>query len=415
MSWYECRRLSHRLAGGATFVFLAVTGLLAQPDPRQMSGIPRVDGNLPDGTITVRVIRGNFVNNVRNHPVELLSGDMQSVVETDAEGRATFMSLSPGTQVQVATTVDGERLMSQSFSTPDRGGVAVLLVGLTAIDGNDPLTPEMARPGRVTIGRDSRILVELGEETIEIYYLLEVLNSTDEPVEPRVSFEFDLPLGAQSGTVLQGSTARAIVDGSRVQVSGSFPPGMTQVRVAFVLPYSSGGLALSQIFPADFDELVIFVEKWDTLEVSSPLISRRGEMAADETGGSALLWGAGGRVPTGQPVMIELSGLPHHSGWPRITALALSGFIVAVSVLRSVQKDSVGKGTDQAETLRTRREKLFMELVRTERQYRDGKIRITRYSTRRGELIVQLERVLRDLDDGLAPATIDRGAREISA
>ena len=43
--------------------------LCAQPDPRQMSGIPRPDPNLADGLITVRVIRGNFTNNVPDHPL----------------------------------------------------------------------------------------------------------------------------------------------------------------------------------------------------------------------------------------------------------------------------------------------------------------------------------------------------------
>ena len=61
-----------------------------------MSGIPRPDPNLQDGSITVRVIRGSFANNVVGHPVELRAGDTVSTVDTDAEGRATFASLSPG-------------------------------------------------------------------------------------------------------------------------------------------------------------------------------------------------------------------------------------------------------------------------------------------------------------------------------
>ena len=403
MSETERRGLTERVVVTTVLVCLAVAGLSAQPDPRQMSGIPRPDPDLADGLITVRVIRGSFANNVPDHPVELLAGDTVSTAETDREGRASFTSLSPGSSVRVATTLDGERLVSQPFATPGRGGVAVLLVGVTGGDGRDPTPSAVARPGLVTLGQDSRILVELGEETIEVYYLLDVLNVAEGPVEPQTSFELTLPSGAQAGTVLQGSTPRTVVDGSRVSVSGAFGPGITPVRVGYILPYSSGSLVLSQTFPADFDQLLVFVEKWGAMDVGSALIDRRGEMAAGATGGFPLLWGAGARVPAGQPVVLELGGLPHHSSWPRIIALSLSGVIVALSVWGA---SGTGGGDIEAQrvsVLQTRREKLFDDLVKTEQQHRHGTIGPTRYGTRRAELIAQLERVLRDLDEGLAP------------
>ena len=59
-------------------------------------------------------------------------------------------------------------------------------------------------------------------------------------------------------------------------------------------------------------------------------------------------------------------------------------------------------GPDRRETLERRREKLFTELVKVERQHRQGRIKSTRYGTRRAELIDQLQDVLRELDEGLA-------------
>ena len=404
MNVIERRWPTRRATASALLVCVAGAVLWAQPDPRQMSGIPRPDPDLADGLITVRVIRGSFVNNVPDHPVELLAGDTVSTAETDAEGRAAFTSLSPGLQVRVATTLDGERLVSQPFATPARGGVAVLLVGVTGGGGGDPTPSAVARPGRVTLGQDSRILIELGEETIEVYYLLDVLNVADGPVEPQRAFELTLPAGAQAGTVLQGSIPQTIVDGAQVWVSGAFGPGITPVRVAYILPYSTGSLVLSQTFPADFDQLLVFVEKWGTMDVASALIDRRGEMAADETGGFPLLWGAGARVPAGQPVVIELGGLPHHSRWPRIIALSLSGLIVALSAWGASGPGGGDSEAQQVSVLQTRREKLFDDLVKTEQQHRHGTIGPTRYGSRRAELIAQLERVLRDLDEGLAPA-----------
>ena len=370
-----------------------------------MSGIPRPDPNLQDGSITVRVIRGSFANNVVGHPVELRAGDTVSTVDTDAEGRATFASLSPGAQVTVATVLDGQTLESQPFSTPGRGGVAVMLVGAAGGLGGDPGPAQAARPGRVTLGQDSRVRIALGEETIEVYYLLDVLNIADVPVEPLTPFELRLPAGAQGATVLQGSSPRTIVDGSRASVSGAFAPGVTPVAVGYILPYSSGSLVVSQTFPADFDQLLVFVEKWGSIDVVSPLLDRRGEMTASETGESPLLWAVGGRVAAGEPIVLELTGLPYHSGWPQIIALSLSGLIVALSVWGASGPGGRDIEAEQVNVLQTRREKLFDDLVKIEHQHRHGTIGSTRYGTRRADLIAQLARVLRDLDEGLAPAT----------
>ena len=403
MSVTERRGVVRRLAATVLLVCVAGAALKAQPDPRQMSGIPRPDPDLADGLITVRVIRGSFANNVVGHAVELRAGDTVSTVDTDEEGRASFASLSPGSRVTVATTLDGQILESPPFATPGRGGVAVMLVGTAGGLGGDP--DPVARPGRVTMGQDSRILLELGEETLEVYYLLDVINVADGPVEPQMPFELTLPRGAQSGTVLQGSTPRTLVDGSRVWVSGAFAPGITPVRVAYILPYSSGSLVVSQTFPADFDQLLVFVEKWGAMDVASTLLDRRGEMPADTIGGAPLLWGAGARVPAGQLVELEISGLPHHSGWPRIIALSLSGLIVAVSFWGGSGASDGDIADRRVDALRTRREKLFGDLVKTEQQHRHGKIGPTRYGTRRADLFAQLEQVLRDLDEGLAPAS----------
>jgi hypothetical protein len=387
-------------------VCLTVAGLHAQPDPSQMSGIPRPDPNLVDGSITVRVIRGTFANNVVGLSVELRAGDTVSSVDTDAEGRATFTSLSPGSQVTVATTLDGDALESQSFVTPGRGGVAVLLVGVSGT-GGDAMTSPPARQGRVTFGQDSRILVELGEENVEVYYLLDVMNVANEPIDPETAFEFTLPPGAQAGTVLQGSSPRTIIDDQKVLVTGGFTAGVTPVRIAYVMPYSTGSLVLSQVFPADFDQLLVFIEQWGAIDVASTLIERRGEMAADEAGGGKpLLWAAGGRALAGLPLVLELSGLPHHSGWPRIIALSLSGLIVAVSVWGAKGTGGSDVESQRLQEFTARREKLFADLVKIERQHRQGKVGATRYRTRRAELVDELVDVFRVLNEGLVPEVV---------
>src|SRR5262252_4795504 len=67
------------------------------PDPKQMAGIPRPVNDLPDGSISVRLIRGQLSNNIASHAVELHYANGRVVkVSTDDAGRAQFDKLAPG-------------------------------------------------------------------------------------------------------------------------------------------------------------------------------------------------------------------------------------------------------------------------------------------------------------------------------
>src|SRR5262245_20179157 len=104
-------------SGGALrslFVLCVLCGsrfVLAQfqmPDPKQMSGIPRPVDDLPAGSVSVRLIRGELSNNISNHPVELHVGDKLQVVKTDDGGRAQFDKLPAGARLKAVADVDGE-------------------------------------------------------------------------------------------------------------------------------------------------------------------------------------------------------------------------------------------------------------------------------------------------------------------
>jgi hypothetical protein len=118
----------------AALALLLFGGLAsAQPmmiDPSKMSGIPRPDPQVPPGTITVRVIRGDLSNRVFDHPVELLDGDGKVVKteKTDGEaGRATFSGLSGGPFV--ARVKDGDEVLtSQPIELVPNAGTRVMLV-----------------------------------------------------------------------------------------------------------------------------------------------------------------------------------------------------------------------------------------------------------------------------------------------
>src|SRR6266545_8175472 len=83
------------------------------PDPKQMSGIPRPVTDLPDKSISVRVIRGELSNNIPNQPVELRVGGKVLTARTDDSGRAQFDKVTPGATVKASTDVGAEHVESQ--------------------------------------------------------------------------------------------------------------------------------------------------------------------------------------------------------------------------------------------------------------------------------------------------------------
>src|SRR5258707_557385 len=113
------------LRGGAF-----VVAQVEMPDPKQMSGIPRPDGQMTPGTVTVRLIRGDLSNNITGHPVELHVGDKVQTVKTDDAGRAEFNGLTPGTSVTAVAVVDGGRARMPGGSLPKPNAVRARLGAL---------------------------------------------------------------------------------------------------------------------------------------------------------------------------------------------------------------------------------------------------------------------------------------------
>ena len=220
------------------------------PDPRQMSGIPRPVTDLPDRSISVRVIRGSLTNNIPKQPVELHVGSSVQTVNTDAQGRAQFDNVPAGASVKAVALVDGARLESQEFPAPAQGGIRLLLVATdktgAAGDGK-PAAPAVS--GQVAIAGRSRFMIEPGEEVVEVYYLLDIINSGATPVNPEGPFVFDVPDGAVGTAVLEGSSPQATVKG-KVTVDGPrarFDAGAGGVRATGVGRSGDGLAAVSRL------------------------------------------------------------------------------------------------------------------------------------------------------------------------
>ena len=388
------------LAFGVALVLCAGSALVhAQPDPRQMSGIPRPVTDLPDGSVSVRVIRGALTNNIPNQVVELHVGGKVLTAKTDDAGRAQFDKLTPGATLKATTVVDGEALQSEEFPAPAQGGIRLLLVAAGGAGGGPAASAEPSVPavaGEVTIGKQTRVVFEPGDETLAVYYLLEIVNNARTPVNPSTLFTFDMPTGTTGTGLLQGSSPLASVTGTHVLVRGPFPPGSTLVQVGGELPVTSGALDITQRFPASLEQFSLIVKKVGDMKVTSPQLTMQQDMAAE---GETFIAGSGGRVAAGQALSFSLSGLPHNSTAPRWIALALVLVVIVAGAWASMRgaSDADARASER-KRLVARREKLFGELVRLEREHHQGRGDERRYASRREELVSALEHIYGALD-----------------
>jgi hypothetical protein len=365
-----------------------------------MAGIPRPDDAQPAHSVSVRLIRGQMSNSISGHPVDLLVDGQAQTVATNEEGRAQFYNLPSGAALKAVATVDGERLESQEFPSPAPGqpGIRLLLVA-TDKAGESGKSAEASTPavsGEVRIGGQSRIVVEPDDEVVRVFYLLDIVNPTATPVNPTSLFMFDTPTAAQSTTVMEGSSPQATATGTRVRVQGPFAPGDTFVQIGYVLPTPSGSAEVEQVFPATLERLVVMVKKTGDARLTSPNLDRQQEMPA---GGDMYVVGVGERAtPSGQPVSLMITGLPHHSAVPRWIALACAVTIALIGVVAAWRPKEPRAGGSERKQLIARREKLFQDFLRLESDHRRGKGDSARYAGRREALLAELEQVYGALD-----------------
>ena len=377
------------------FTFTApASAQLQMPDPKTMSGMPRPVTDLPAGRVSVRLIRGQLSNNISGHPVEVhAGGKLVSTVKTDENGRAEFSGVTPGTAVKTVATVDGERLESQEFPWPGDGGIRVMLVA-TPKGGDAPAPVFQPQPGNVVLGDQTRVIIEHADDGLQVYYLLDIRNSARTPVNPPSAVVVNMPSGAISPTVLAGAP-QAVSLGDHVTITGPFDSGQTEVQIAFRLPVTSGDVTFEQTLPLAVPGLAVLMRKVGDISLASPQLPDVQERAIQ---GETYILAQGPAIPAGAPLAITVSGLPHHSPWPRRIALTLAIVMLGGGFWAARRRPLPGSNAGRIKQLSGKREKIYTELVRLEQQRRAGSVDAAKYAERRPALMAQLERVYRDLD-----------------
>lgn len=396
--------LLRTLVALAALIASSSPGLAQMPDPRSMSGLAMPTADLPDGTVSVRVVRGQMTNNLQGIEVELHGAGATRTATTGVDGRAQFTGVPVGATVHAHAVLDGESLQTNDFEVPPQGGVRTLLVFSDPNGAPAGPAPPAAPVGAgepaaggigLSLGGNSRIALEFREDVLQVFYLFEILNRTSEPIAPPSALIFDMPRGAEGTTMLEGATPQATARGTRVTVTGPFPPGATQLPVAFRIDAFGSTLELEQRFPLPYEMPAIAVQKVGDMRVASPQIARTQEAPIER---SVFIMGTGPRLEAGQPFTLQLDGVPHQSRTPVYIALVLAGLVVALGCWIALQPGRVDAGAGRRGTLEARREQDLAALAALERQRRAGQIDESRYVARRVTLMARLERIYGELD-----------------
>jgi hypothetical protein len=318
------------------------------PDIRQMSGQPLPSPQLPDGTVSVRVVRESLANNLTGVMVTLDANGRSQSARTDDEGRAIFSGIAAGATVQATVVHGAERVQSQAFTMPASGGIRLILaVGLdgsaaggqapqqdaqaeerTAAGGagGDEGTPAgLAAPGRVVLGSQTRTIVEIIDGALEVFHVFEIANIASQPVDVGAPVEFALPEGARTVTLLEGSTSQARVFERKLVVAGPFPPGRTMAQVAYRLAYDGPDASFGIELPLPMIQTNVIARLIGDTTVVTPVLE---QSRVAQVEGRTYWTATGPGLNAGDELVIALEGLPHHPRWPRYTALTLAGLVI---------------------------------------------------------------------------------------
>jgi hypothetical protein len=382
------------------FVASAAAQAPEMPDPALIHGRALPAPELPDGTVTVRVVREAIGNDVPGQTVDVVIGNATRSATTDTEGRAQFSGLPAGEAV-ASVTVDGEALMSQPFRAPARGGLRVILVaGMARAAARREMEAASAAAapavkGVVVLGSNSRVVMEFNNDALTAFYILEIVNSARTRVDTGGPMVIQLPEMATSASAMEGSSPQAVVSGRQVTITGPFASGSTSVQVAFRLPYTTSTLAFSQAWPVALQQVTVGVEKVGALAMASPQFTTTGDVRAD--GGTIYVLGSGGALAAGTPMTVTLSNLPTRSRMPRNTALAIVVVIAGCGAWMA-WKPAARRAESRQAVIR-RRDTLLGDLAQLDSRRPSGGPGVERYATRRRQIVAELEQIYGELDE----------------
>jgi hypothetical protein len=237
--------------------------------------------------------------------------------------------------------------------------------------------------------------MQFNNDALDVYYILEIVNSARTRVDTGGPLVIDLPAGASGATALENSSKTATVSDQRITVTGPFASGTTTVQAAFRMPYDTGTLTMTQTWPVAFQQVIVGVQKVGGLRISSPQLNQTNDVRTDN--GDVFVLGNGPALPAGGTLTLTLSGLPFHSPTPRYVALTLAGALLAFGAWLTISGRS--RVDESRQALVARRDTLLGQLAQLESKRRSGASDAEAQARRRTRILGELEQIYGELDE----------------
>ncbi len=304
-------------------VLLLAIPASAQPmmiDPSRMSGIPRPDPAQAAGSISVRVIRGDFAHPMAGEEVLLEGPGGTRHEKSDVTGHAVFSELEPGAY-RARVTAFGQTISSQPMELPASPGLRVMLVFPAEARAEEPPTHDVSL---LTLGSTSHFIFEVKDESVEVVENLVITNSGTAPYDPGPNgLRLPLPADATGLQTAPDAPASLTLEGTSAVWHGLIPPGTTSLTVGFLLPQRDHTVELQQTLPLGLEQVALIADKYPGMSIEgNDLVTSERAM-----GGRNFALARGPGVSAGGTIRLRLSGLPHASPFWRYAVAATAGLI----------------------------------------------------------------------------------------
>jgi hypothetical protein len=408
-------------------LLLAGTAVAQSPgqegDVQDMAARPLMVGDLPGGTVTVRVGRGSLSNAAVG--VEVVAsvtapgGKATGRTEkTKSDGRATFADLPVGAEFRAQAVVDGQRLQTASFTIPAEGGARLMLLSQQdqqEDEGETAPTPAnphagahghggnpsesagdagegTSDPSVVRVSSSSKLLIDLREDSLAVLENLVLENTSDRIFRAdHGGIAVPLPAAANGVEAIEGSSRLELEQGSTLFLREPVPPASShtppvQARFGFLVSTAGeGSVTLRQPMPLGIESPVVMVPESVHLTLAAPGLQAMAPQT-DDRGVQIQIFQLAS-VPRNGVLSITVSGLPTRGALGKTIATVLVAALV-FAVLLGWRRPRVEK---RPEELRGRRDELFAQLVEVERARRAAGADDAPLAQRRAELVAAIE------------------------
>ena len=347
-------------------------------DPKQVAGIPLPVADVAVGTVVVRVIRGS-ARQQHSQSAGGTAGGRRPLRRPPTRRPRGVQRPRAGHRVTAVATVGGERLQSQQFAVPANGGIArccssrpipTLAQRAPADRQARPASP--AQPGTVVLGDQSRFVFEIGDGSITVFNILQIVNpsrgagAAAAAARVRAAGRRD-----RAQRCCRSRRRRPRWPKGGITVAGPFAPGRDARAVRLLDAVLRRDLTIEQRLPVALGRVIVLAQKVGEMQLESPQITEQREMRPR----ADYIVGQGPAFTAGATLSFSFTGLPHEPLWPRNVALALAvGDPRRRRLGEPARRRCRGGAIARASSSSSAARQLFAELAALEEQHRAGTV-----------------------------------------